>query len=689
MESRVRVHTSRTRLSEIMSALSGDAGSAMRRFVAAVKPPIDASGESRVITSAGRCLAAFRSSLSMPSPVVDELIARLDVLNNGIAALCLRPVILLNETMWRQLYWRPQWALFRLLDGEQIPVGVRRVVGAELARSLILGKPFDKALATGLRSHIVVLTGAPDHPMPIDLKKKCDSITRAAVAMCSGAGAEVAAEEPIDDSLRRYFDGRVKYAGNKEHQGVLDARCQTASQVVRSAAEVRRAVAAGDERALLIVIAICTGLPLTLVRRLPLLSRITGDWNAAVDIESGLYKMSLGLIVPDKATPRAGASGLVVAQDILVRPLPRFLLDALAERSTRWPTATTIGALLPAQNLSGRAVLGAMPTGGVLAPTVARLLNSIGRFALGIGLNRLMAAYATGDYRLIPRSKLHYAVVDRQDLWAASTQVYEALGWGPAVAMEHGPAMGSCITPTRETVAQWWHWMGAEVSARHPGSRAALDRLIDHHNVFARACASAAAFLLAMRKRVTIDLPSTQSIGEGWVTQMQDKRVGPFPDADPVPVCAILAAQLDLWHRHCAALDARLAGLGFAPEDAVRARLGAELAQGARASFFVVDEDGLPVPVSSAKLADWWPTSLGLEANCGRHFWETNLPKLGLTSREADAFVRHHHRGMFAWTNDSDFILSAWVRRCSAAQDGLLQELGCQPIRGLGRRGGK
>lgn len=681
------IRSNRTRIAEILATVSAQSQQSLRDLVDCLPPPIDAPFTERIISTSLACLKEFRASLTTPSPRLDVIIDALVILGEEVLALPAMFTRPLDRTMAWRLEPFQQWALFLAVHNEGAVPNIKIVVGAELARSLMLGKRCDKAFAKGLRQHLESTVDPDGSGMPEALSRKCASILVDARVLFGDGTAGLVESEAFDTTLRRYFDNRIKYGTNKAHQAVLNHRCQSVRQVVRSARELRSGVETGDESFVMVACAICAGLPLSLIARLPLLSRIKGDWLMALDLESGQVKMCLSLIVPDAAKPSDGAEGLVEALQLVVRPLPAFLYKALLALAARWPVAGTLGEMLPNSQATSQLVIFDPEVRRALPPSVARLLNAMGPFAVRAGNSRMLATLVTNDVRLIPKAKLHYAAVSRTEIWDASAQFFDALGWGDPVPMEAGLAVGSMVTPSLETVSRWLHWMLLEVVALRPGPRAAFARLVDHHNAFARSVASIAVFLLALRNRNPIALNAHYTVGNGAVMIVADKRVGPFPFPGSVPVCPFLLRQLELWRLHCLALDARMAKLGLPEDCVVRMHLRDVIEGKPVEHFFEIESAKRVVLLCSDRLGKWWPAWFGLVVNFGRHFWQTNFPRLGLTSREVDTFVRHHLRGSFAWTGDSDVVLADWVDRCIDAQERLLRELGAQPINGLCKKG--
>jgi hypothetical protein len=202
--------------------------------------------------------------------------------------------------------------------------------------------------------------------------------------------------------------------------------------------------------------------------------------------------------------------------------------------------------LLPDASTSGRQLTIANDHSALKA-TTARFLAAAGPVAVSLGIDRLSTALLINDFSVIPGSKLYYALAERESIWNAANALFGKLGWGPAVPIVPGLPVGSHIVPRREAIKNWLGWMTAEVQRVSPGRHCGIERLVLHHNTYARTCASIVVWLVAARESkefrfTTLDLSPTASF-----VQLIDKRVGAFPGKLWIPLCALLQQQLALW----------------------------------------------------------------------------------------------------------------------------------------------
>lgn len=673
--------------------LSAPGKGALSKLLYCMPPPIDGCRVGSVVAGAAASIAAYGATLIQPSGAFLEIA-------NQVQALAAETSDIVDRGDWppeladpvfRSFRLVPAWALMpRLLAGD-LPDGAITTVGAELAFSLAIRKPFKKSFAEHL---VEALTDKPklcNDGTPVWRRKSIKALVAANSIFEIGRSTEQEAAfvDGFALALTRLFRTRIALASEKDHQAVLNHRTQSVQQMRESATWLRQQVEAGDEAAMQMMLGILGFIPMPLVLDLPIVGPWSGDYPMALDFDDGCLKTSMGLFVTGGAKPRAASGATIVpAGDVIVKPTPRFLLAALAAKREATPQARTCGSLLPGAAARSHDMTRA--NGGNDLPrlkaSVARFSNGFGKFAIGVGIDRYLAALVTNDPRIVPTGKFYYAQASREEIWSATQTLYDALGWGETVDMVGGLAVGSQVTPAEPTVARWAEWMRREVEDLAPGRRYTFKSLSLHHNAFAQASASLATFLLALRERKPVHLLASDCVSERVSVSVDDKRCGLIKAAHKVPLHGLLVEQVTLWLAHCRCIDDRLAKLGIDVSSPLRQRLRDILAGKKVPMFFTINWRKGVHSISSDDLAKWWPQDLGLDANFARHFWQPTLRRAGVSSSDIDVYERHHLRGTDARSSTSNKVAANVRQHILAAMDIVVRRLQIQAIPGLAGR---
>lgn len=679
-----------SQVERLYSRLSAPGQGALTQLVYCLPPPVDGCRAGNVIAGAASSIQAYRSTLIQPSALLADVVDKLQILAGETADIVARgdwPAEL-ADPLFRTFRLVPAWALLIRVGGSDLPESAATAVGSELALSLATRKPFSRSFAAHL---VEALTGNPtlcSDGTPVWRKKAVKSRDAANALFECGRDPkqEAAAASGFALALARIFRARTVLAREKDHQAVLDYRTQGMAQLRQSAIWLRSQVEAGNESAIQMMLGILANVPMPLGLDMPLLGPWTDDYLMGIDLDDGCIKTIVSLFVKGGAKPRPGHQfAIVPASDVVVKPLPQFLMVALARQREGIPQARTVGALLPKASARSRDMT--TVTSGDDAPrlkaTVARFANGLGKFAVNEGIDRYLAALITNDPRIVPTGKLFYAQARRDEIWSATQSLYRTLGWGEPAAMVNGPAVGSQVTPEDSSITEWATWLHSTVEALAPGRRYTYASLQRHHNAFAMVCASMAMFFLALRDRNPVHLLASDFVSERLSIAVDDKRCGLVAARHRVPLHPKLAEQLSLWLAHCRCLVQRLSRLGMAEASPLCQRLGQVLAGGKVPMFFTINRRKGVHPISADDLAKWWPQNLRLEANFARHFWQTALRSAGVASSDIDAFVRHHQRGSDPRTSVSSKVAATVRESILDAMDSVVTRLRIQVVRGL------
>ena len=643
---------------------------ALRSFLYVVQAPPDKIGHTLAIGTATRCVKAYRDLLISPNQLMEEIEEQMRQLGEEIGE-----DIMKWHVGSRRLSQFPSWKMLIALSSGESDKEIRESIGAEIAYCMHTQRRFSKTLAQ------LTLKVVKERELSTAWRNCAARIkTRSDKLFDQGGVSEqdITTEDPFLESIKRHFRAKVFFGRDKDHQCVSDARSETDRQLMAHAGKLRAGVESGDETSALTVIAGLSGIPLKMAMNLPLQqSSMDEDWLMVLDAQSGCLKTSIELFSEGRAAGNR-SSALALAGDIIVKPLPSFLAEYLRGLAKLHASPDTLGDLLEGANPFEKA-----PRRHGLDATPARLKNALPQFAVRQGVDRYVAALIFNEPRIVPTGKFFYATASREEIWSASTTLYDVLGWGDPVNFQDGLAVGSRVTPKDSTIREWHKWMADQLSQRRPGKRYQMESLIEFHNKYALYCASMTTFLLALRQRKQLCISGRELVSDSRTIGIFDKRVGEFPSKRPVPVSDCLRKVFDYWSGHCRVLDARLAKLGLDELCSIRQHLREIIECNEASAFFIVNEKQKTVPVGSYDLASWWAETYGLETNFGRHFWQTALRHAGIASSEIDAFVRHSVSGCDPSSLTSSFVMADWIARIVKAIDSTIESIGITPVSGL------
>lgn len=680
-----------------IQALSPAAATTLNMLTDVLSAPADIPHATSVLNVVCAALAAFERELHTPN-------ARFRYISDSLKMLRLEfetglgqganPTEL-EHSLLRRLHLHAPYALCLTLRGlpEHQSEPFLVACGAEIAMGMAHGKAFARGYANDIRREV-----SPHHfgyrhddTGPCKWRRSFVRKFRAAAKLFDDNGNP----HPEGADGVRLFDmqagfelsRKVRYSPPRRRQALLDRTTLSAPQVTAAALQLVERAEGGDPTALLTMIASITGVSIATALSMPIRTMLEGrDSVMILNARQWTIDTNLARLTPDAARPPPGAAIFREAAPVSAKPLPAVVARLLACRLAMRPGAATLGELLPGAATSGRqAAIDGDPS--ALKPSIARFLASIGPFAVGLGIERLTAALVCNDFALVPGSKLYYALAERGAVWDGATTLFAALGWGQPVALAAGPACGSRIVPARAAVAEWLSWMAAELQRLTPGRRCHVERLVAHHNAYARCCASVAVFLLAARESRRLPFTTCNLSPDAEFASFVDKRTGVIPGALWQPMSPLLRAQVRLWLAHCVAFERRLAKLGLPGNHGLMTMLrsfngGEELPM-----FFAVPGPKLsPMALGSADLAKWWPEPYRFSTDFGRHFFETELRASGVASSRIDLVLRHLTQAVEPHCSSHGDSLRQAAEEICNAQDRLLGGLGFSPIPGLRSR---
>lgn len=655
----------------------------LTRLLHVVPPPPGARGLTAILLIAQKALTIYRASLRQPSDHFSEVMQRFDRLSS-LAAEHLGTV-LDTAVPYRKVRVPLAWKLLTHLgECDQGQTDLLKIAGAELAYAMAINLPFERGLADKLigvaKSGFPLVVDTTAYKAALKACARADDLfeaMRTRPAIVSDHGSEVA---QFNAKVAQRFKAVIFFSRDRQHQAIADHRALSAQQMLASAQALKVDIKAGDTVALFNVVSSLTGLPVETAFDLPLLSQSLDDWGMALDVELGCLKLDIDVLTQGRAKARA-AQGMHASGDIIVVPLPRFVMELLSDCRLDRQQARTLGSLL--LNCVPPSTKSLTGTDRGIRDTIVRFRNGLGPFAVAQGISRYNAAVVVSDPRLVPSAKLFYSRIERDEIWQTADRLYGALGWGAPVPMVTGPTVGSRVTPTDDSIQSWYRWMHNEVSSVHPGRRYTLISLIEHHNRYARFCASMAVFFLALRHRTQLPLTADACVPGVTSIPLMDKRVGIYPGARLIPLCQTLVQQNQYWFAHCAGLMQRLGKLGMSVGHPAVQGLAKICAH--KGSLFVpINAMGKSAALGSQDLVDWWPAEYDFPGNFARHYWQSKLRARNIEDSSIDYFVRHTLAGADQTSSSSDAVIAEMARTIATQLDAVACELGIRALPGLG-----
>ena len=675
-------------LSRVLSKLDLDHQSILRKLVARIGVPFDSAWTGRVVFICWWLIDAFKQSIILPSPPLVNLTAELKDLADEITRLGFFDATVSISMAGRSLKLHAPWRLLVLIPLSGVPKPVLEALGAELSLCVHKPKRFRGAFAGKVLEYLKQDFSVGNTELSSNLSGLCVYIHECARKVFSNSQAVI--REPTDqvrDELTRFFANELMFARDQHRQATLDRRCLTRNQISRSAKKIAEQVNLAEPRAVVEMTASVLGVSPRLVEMMPILDRSVEDWVLGICIEEGASKLDLDVIAPDAAKPPK--SGVIPANRILVRPIPKLLHQVISRQDELTDkTAKTFGELFTVSTTMHSVCIFPEEKGRHgIATTYARFRNSIGQFGVQNGLTRSESALVTARIFLIPKSKLYYLNINRESIWQAATYLYESLGWGPAVPLVSGLTTGCQVVPTVETIVTWYGWIRDQVKTAYPGRNCSLPKLINFHNVYTHFVVSIYILVFGLRERDPYPIFSNRFRPYTSEGSLLDKASGKFAGPSDLPLCEVARLQTDYCYFHCHAMIRRLLKLGVPSDNQFIRHLQAVLAGKETHLLVTATEQLLPVPIGCGSVKTWWPDELGMVGNFGRGTLQTYLPQTGsVTTREIDAYVRHHLPGLSPASTTSDIVNILWSDRINAALDTLLDNWGVHALPGLVRR---
>jgi hypothetical protein len=493
---------------------------------------------------------------------------------------------------------------------------------------------------------------------------------KAQIAFTEGGNKQLDDEvDTFEFYIQRLFRNKIKYADPKARQGAMDYKTLPIPKFCIMAEELRKSCESGNEHSAKVLVASFLGIPFKHVDRLPLIDSGVDDWVLALNCNEGLVKFDLDTIVP------GGLQGFgqdyVSGSKILVKPLPEFLRRYLLERYEKNQN--------PPVNLGE--LLNQNEPADYTYEVIAKFLNSIARVAINFGeIDPFLADLIANDFRVLPSSKGYYRQTNRKSIWHASTQFFNKVGWGNPVPFVSGLKFGSQAVLTDQAVKDMFAQLADHVKSSKPSNNATVERLLEFHEKYTVYVGVLCMFVLSTRASKRLDIFADEVTSFQRYIIINDKNTHGKASPQPVTINKILQQQFHLYKIHCESLLKRLKLRNCPQKNFIKALQ--KIALNEHAPLLVTASE--PSGVSTTFLTK----AIGgnIEANFGRHYWETTFQECGVTSRESAAHLRHQSKYSFNWDGTTDFVLSELIERIDNAQCKKLNELGIAALPGLALR---
>ena len=494
--------------------------------------------------------------------------------------------------------------------------------------------------------------------------------------------AEPRAEPGGPDAIAAQIRQKMAYADPRDRQGVIHRSAMAPCELTIQTRELRTRTEAGDEPALLTMVALVVGISPSLAPILPL-HRSAGS-AAMLDPMRGCVSLDFASIFLGGAATAPPNETALPATHVLLKPLPAFLADIVRDAFRRQPQARRLGDLFgdtvpgPHEPLDGH-------QGGRLRATTARVRSALPALALRLGLDRYEAALVTGQMGLVPRSRFFYVRSDTERYVAGCRRYFDALGWGEPAVLDVALPFGSQVVPAAASVQRVQRQLRERIEAVRPGRRYSLDAIVEHHNRLVIGAGWFLSFAFGSRELRRLDIGAERCLPGVAVMEYADKLTGAFRRMQPVLLCRAAQTQVAAVWDHLVHLSARADRLGADAATPWRQHLRSVLAHRPVPLLFLIRR-GAALPIGTAH------TQLGLERevrlapNAGRHFWQTVLLDRGIPSPALDVWARHASAGIEPMTSTSVVSIDSVRARVCAEQDEVLGELGIDAFVGLGAR---
>lgn len=461
--------------------------------------------------------------------------------------------------------------------------------------------------------------------------------------------------------------------------GALDHRLLTQPQFEKATAVIARELAQDTLNGVLGFTVLRTGLSVEVAAMIALGSADLPEGLSYFDLEQGLIKLDLSIAVHEAGK---ALTGCIAANPCLHIYLPHNTHSNLQTRLQRYPHAKTLADLFP-NEVPPASNSTVFPSPAELKPTWSRLRYTLGLHLRLKGVNKLLASLLSGDLGIIPRSKLHYAVVPAAEIHELECSLHLELGFDmPVQPLPLTKGVGCRVVPEADNIKLHDAALAYLTEKCRPGKRSTIVSIRAFHNAYTRLCAWRLSILLALRETQHLDLEaSIDARNDRWVA-IHDKLTQQDRGHQPVPICAYVSMVVELYKAHCQATAERMYKLMGRNTPFTHSCMAVAAGENQRLLMMVDERDEVD-PIGSREFTCSLIPGFTLPPDVGRKVMENELREQNVRSSDIDAFLRHFTRGQEAASAFDPSSLSAYVFRTSAAQQEIAKKLLGPPLPGL------
>lgn len=463
--------------------------------------------------------------------------------------------------------------------------------------------------------------------------------------------------------------------------GALSHRQLSPRQFRDATTSIWRAVQEDTLAGALGAISIVSTFSVDLIAALPLLgSGLDPDWDATIDTEGGFLQVDYQCVAPEASQPLPGCTP---SSFLCVRPLPQLLAKNLRERQRRYPQAKTLKELYPSdpEPVPDSAIY---RSSAGMQPTWPRLRTSTSHFLRRGAIDSFVVSTVSGDFTIVPRSKLYYASLSATEIAHGFTLLYADLGWGAPVPPKSQLNFGCQVVPLESAIKALDRYLIEKLQESAPGRHTSAARLMEFNNNYMRLLGARASLLLALRETKELSIPANfDETADQWLP-VHDKIVPNDFGYMPVPICDFLRDTIQAHRKHCFAMHSRLKALDLADSDLARWCL--LVARKSKVPLLCIAPDLNALrPLATNDFMSFAGGDSVLPPDFGRKAMENLLRGEGMRSSDIDSILRHALKGQGHTSVTADFSPGCMHRRFETAMKNITARLYGNVVHGLSK----
>lgn len=676
--------------------LTADAASqALGKLHACAPWPTDAVGLSHVCAGAVASVTAALTFLSDPNPTARLIASDLLALTEQIAAVA--PDAFNQELAaprGRRLLKFCGWRMLMALGQKGVSQACLIAGGLLFMHSWVSGKKIPKAQAlviTGRCQHeglspdglLGILQSEVDaealgHPWLSQIQRLWPKLKN----LFARQGGDGPPEPPsFNHRARGRLMAAAEFPSAAHRAGTADHRHLSDGQFALACAQVADWLEADDWRGVYANTAALSPLTADMLGDIPLASALQESPVVQIDDQAAFLQVDCSCLAKEAARPPAGANVIASAYVATTHYSARAAANLRARR-LRYPDARTLSELYPdAPRLTGDMAL--VETTGEITLSWARWINSFGLYMRRARHDNFIVGVVTKDFGHGPKSKLFYATVAREEIWASLNAFYQSIVWGGAEPDRMGGVNFGCrVVPPTAAVLGANRSLVVDMQRMRVAKRDSLEKLLEFHNRYVRVIALPLIVLFALREDKPYDLWADIDERDDLWVEIFDKVLPGPQGALPVPLCPFARKVIKSFRMHCRAVAWRLRTQGYGNTSlyhwlkAVWERERVHL-------LCLASSANCIAPVGTSDVVGRLAPQHWLAPDVGRKLLENEGRRRGLRTGDVDALLRHEVDGQGRSTSASDFVLLDWLRRVTPVLDQIAHEAFGEVVSGL------